>query len=391
MPTTIESLLGAADNLHEPIPAWNRAGVIIGLTVSFSAIASLCIFARLYTRFCVLKMAGWDDYFMILMTTVGGIGIVTMCILPSAGLGRHFILLTQPQQQRYLLLFYLADGSFITTVALIKLSLLLQYLRIFEKGVQRWLCLGTMAIVIPFAGIYSFMAWFPCLPVIEAYWDWTLENRRCYSYGSLYVEDHYHTFLSQAIMNMFLDIVILLIPTPLLFRQGTEMRTRLGLIGLLILGAAANILAGIRLGETIRHRSLSYPTFDHSWYAPVLCILGMLEVNLGCISASVPVFWPVLKGRLDAIFVTREIKISVTERSEDIDRQRPESLYSNNGSERALRLWGFPPVGPSTGDHYKDSFVLEQVDPLRQKTMVAVDARVTTGKPSKKLKETSKS
>lgn len=82
------------------------------------------------------------------------------------------------------------------------------------------------------------LQWFPCLPVIEAYWDWTLENRRCYAYGSLYVEDHYHTFLSQAIMNMILDIIILLIPTPLLFRQGTEMRTRLGLIGLLILGAA---------------------------------------------------------------------------------------------------------------------------------------------------------
>jgi hypothetical protein len=355
-------------------------------------VATICIALRLYTRFMVLGMPGWDDYVMIMMTAVGTVGIITTCMLPGiGGLGTHLTLMSEAQREMYFRLFYIADGSFITTVALIKLSLLLQYLRIFEKGLLRWVCLVTAGLVIIFACVYSFMAWFPCIPNIESYWDWTRENRQCYGYGSLYQADHYHTFLSHSIINIFLDIIILVIPIPLLFRPNTEMRTRLGILGLLFLGVAANVLAALRLAETVRHQSMSRPTFDHSWYAPPLCILGMLEVNLGIIGASVPVFWPVLKGRLDAIFVTREIKISVTERNEDINHQRPESLYSHNGSERALRLWGSNTVasagGPSKSDHYKDSYVLEQVDPLRKKTTIAVDSVVTTGKPNKKAEK----
>jgi hypothetical protein len=98
---------------------------------------------------------------------------------------------------------------------------------------------------------------------------------------------------------------------------------------------------------------------------------------MGCIGASVPVFWPVFRERL-GIFVTREVNISVSERHEEIDRQRPESLYSN-GSERALRLWPENKPKPAKGDHYKDSYVLEQVDPLRKKTTSQVDSVVTVG------------
>ena len=36
MPTMIESLIGAVDIHGDPIPPWNREGVILGLTVSFS-------------------------------------------------------------------------------------------------------------------------------------------------------------------------------------------------------------------------------------------------------------------------------------------------------------------------------------------------------------------
>jgi hypothetical protein len=135
----------------------------------------------------------------------------------------------------YFKLFYISDGSFVTAVGLIKLSLLLQYLRIFTEGLHRHICLGSLGLVATWTVVTCFMAWFPCFPV-AGYWDWDLKGRKCYAYGSPFVDQHYATFLSHSIVNMFLDILILSIPMPLLFRASTAHRTKLGLSGLLVIG-----------------------------------------------------------------------------------------------------------------------------------------------------------
>ncbi|KFH44420.1 hypothetical protein ACRE_047550 [Hapsidospora chrysogenum ATCC 11550] len=352
---TLESLIGAADNLDEPEPVWNRAAMIIALTIVFGL--------------------------------MGSIGTVCMCLSPGmAGLGRHYVLLTSGEQEMHLKLFYIADGSFVSTVSLIKLSLLLQYLRIFDSGIRRHLCLAAFAVVATWAVVTSFMAWFPCFP-IHAYWNWSVSDKKCYGYGSEYVAGHYATFLAHGIVNMILDLVILALPLPLLFRPGTIRRTKLGLCGLLTLGVIANVLAALRLAETIRHKAMTYPTFDPTWYGPSLCLLGMLEVNIACIGASVPVFWPVFRNKLDAIFVTHEINVSVADRSSDdmhLQPQRSESLYSHDESDGNARLYrdrsgGGGGPGSRGAAHYNDTYVMDQVDPLRKKTILTVNAVVTTG------------
>jgi hypothetical protein len=144
---------------------------------------------------------------------------------------------------------------------------------------------------------------------------------------------------------------------------------------------STNVFAALRLAETIRHKAMSYPTFDHPWYAPALCILGMLEVNFACIGASVPVFWPVFRNRLEGIFVTQEINVSVAPRnSSDRQLRRLESLHSQDDSDGTKRLWRERSRDVDKSDHYKDSYVLDQVDPLRAKTTLAVDTVVTTGR-----------
>jgi hypothetical protein len=135
----------------------------------------------------------------------------------------------------YFKLFYIADGSFVTTVSLIKMCLLLQYLRIFDSGLQRHICLVMFVIVCLWALATSFMAWVPCLPV-HAFWDWSVEKGTCYAYGSKYADSHYAIFLAHSIVNISLDLIIFAIPLPLLFRMSTQHRTKLGLIVLIMLG-----------------------------------------------------------------------------------------------------------------------------------------------------------
>lgn len=83
--------------------------------------------------------------------------------------------------------------------------------------------------------VTTFMSWFPCFPV-KAFWDWSIKNKKCYAYGSIYVIDHYATFLSHSVVNMVMDGIILALPFPMLFNAKTTYRTKLGVTGLLVLG-----------------------------------------------------------------------------------------------------------------------------------------------------------
>lgn len=120
---------------------------------------------------------------------------------------------------------------------------------------------------------------------------------------------------------------------------------------------------------------MSHPTFDHSWYAPLLCLLGMLEVNVACIGASIPVFWPVIRSTMNAIFVTREIDVQVASRSMHLERS--ESLYSHDNSDGERRLWNNSRGESSHNEHYKDTYIMDHVDPLRKKKSGAVDSVIT--------------
>lgn len=130
------------------------------------------------------------------------------------GLGQHFANLSPHEVEGYLFVrspplqtnsrwltylrqrFYIANGTYSVSTALIKLSLLFQYLRIFDSGPVRKLCIWLIVIISCWGAAFSFMAWLPCFPV-RAYWDWSLAGARCYAYG-LFASHHIATGYSQS-------------------------------------------------------------------------------------------------------------------------------------------------------------------------------------------------
>lgn len=140
-----------------------------------------------------------------------------------------------------------------------------------------------------------------------------------------------------------------------------------------------------RLATIVEHRATTSPTFDPTWYSPISIVLGALEVNVASIAASVPIFWPRLKARLDEIFVTREVTITTRNRrsnrfSEEvgarIELHRTASEDAGNrwnrcpsraGSESSQSRLAEPKAAEKKSNHYKDDYILDQVDPLRKK------------------------
>ena len=74
-----------------------------------------------------------------------------------------------------------------------------------------------------------------------------------------------------------------------------------------------------RLATIIIHGSATKPTFDPSWYGASSIIQGVVELNLGMVCASVPIFWPVIERAGFQIFVTKEVEITSEMRLESMD------------------------------------------------------------------------
>jgi hypothetical protein len=126
------------------------------------------------------------------------------------------------------------------SAALIKISLLLQYMRLYQRGTALYnTCRGLVIFVALWGVAYSIIAWVPCFPVSN-YWnviyDQDISGLKCYGYGSQYVAPFTATYDSHAAVNMVLDLVVMGLPIPLYFEPGAPGRTKMGLIGVIVMG-----------------------------------------------------------------------------------------------------------------------------------------------------------
>ncbi|KAK3319479.1 hypothetical protein B0T19DRAFT_268285 [Cercophora scortea] len=214
-------------------------------------------------------------------------------------------------------------SSYCVSTALIKISLILQYLRIYRRGTLLFNACRMLLVLVACWGLtYSIMAWVPCVPV-STYWTQIYSPStptRCYGYGSTSVAVFRATYESHAIANVILDLLVLALPVPLYFQTDTPLRTIQGLLALLFMGMVVNVFSLWRFVSMLYHRSTTYPTFDPMWYGPVSIVMAGMEIAAACICASVPVFWgPMVASASQLfghIFVTKEVKVTTQHRFE---------------------------------------------------------------------------
>ncbi len=132
---------------------------------------------------------------------------------------------------------YIGNLTYPLSTTFIKLALLLQYLRIFKPPSRtRILCKCMIVIVGAWGTAFTLLRWIPCYPV-RAYWDLSIEHPHCWGFGSRNPVAYTHVFVAQAVSTAVLDLVVFVIPLPLCFRRGTPWRTRVCLVGLMVLGS----------------------------------------------------------------------------------------------------------------------------------------------------------
>jgi hypothetical protein len=307
-------------------PIANYPATMYAVTLTFHVLSWIAVCGRLYTRFRVVRKPWWDDLAVFAAALVNLVSVVTFLGAINFGLGQHIVYVL-PTYQSMVKWMYVSNAAYHTTTALIKISLLLQYLKLFRKGLLRHITIILLVLVTLWGLGFSFLAWFPCIPV-SGMWDRTRDSK-CYGFGAAVLSEVRVVLFTFASTNMFLDVVIFAIPLTEYFRPGLRRKQILAMTGLFFLGSIVVLMSILRLWTTFKRGSSTIKALDFTWWYPEVLIISCLEIDFAIMCASMPIFWPAVVANFNAIFITNEVHITHQDRTE-FEMGRPTSVQTSS-------------------------------------------------------------
>ncbi|KAI8931716.1 hypothetical protein NX059_011360 [Plenodomus lindquistii] len=275
-----------------------------------------------------------------------------VCLMPQDGLGLHLWTLDLAHRTRYFRHVYTTNLAYCASSALIKLSILFQFLRLFAEAAHstrtsqyRLACRLTWALIVTSAlwGVsFVCLAIFSCKP-IGKYWR-PEKDGKCLGWGSKEPNEFFAMFLGHSISNSVLDFLVLALPLPFFGMLRLAEKSRTGLVTLYTLGCAVGAVAVGRMIALSINRAGTVPVPDMTYHTPLVFIFGVLEVNIAIMAASIPIFWPVMVNiAAGKIFVVNEIEIHVESASRGsfgsargLDTSDPKDVYSGRESRLSV-------------------------------------------------------
>ncbi|PYH28417.1 uncharacterized protein BO87DRAFT_452153 [Aspergillus neoniger CBS 115656] len=290
----IPAPVGVTPDLDSPEKHYYTANLVvvtIGVTIS-----TLGLLVRLYTRVVIVRKWLLDD---------GG--------YTNAGLGVHEWDLTPTVYNRTLRVLLLGAIMYIPALGLSKISLIILYYRLSDMQrnwrITLW---GMTAFVVAYMIVLECLFLFTCEPVHKS-WYPDIDGR-CWSKAPI--------FMAGVVASMFIDLVLLVMPLPIVLKLQMTSKKRFGLILMFGLGSLSLVTSTLRLAATVPMLTQQ----DQTYLLGGVALWINVEASLVIVTACVPSFRQVLRfhvsgwrsdsgGRLDRMSSTCNLR-SVQRRQE---------------------------------------------------------------------------
>lgn len=242
--------------------------------------------------------------------------------------------------------FYGSVPIYLTGLAFTKVSIVMQYLRVFVGTVIQRACRITLIIVIVY-GLWTFWsAVFTCFPVAK-FWDPTVKEGYCMNFTALW--------FSNASVNIVTDLIIFLLPVPVIRSLNLPRKQKIGLMMIFAVGLFACVTSVLRLRSLYVASVSTDLTYDNvgaaTWSA--------VELNVGIICACLPMMKPLLVRLFPRLLASTSLN------------SRPENAYYGRDQSR-----GFGNVSTVKSMASRDYHEWQQFDNL-SKREEAVGVAVT--------------
>ncbi|KAF2741035.1 hypothetical protein EJ04DRAFT_423379 [Polyplosphaeria fusca] len=296
-------------------PAGYRVNAI---TLIFTVIAGATVALRLITRFAILRNAGFED---VCITLAMGFSIaLTIAISEQVrnGMGMHIFELTPKMMVDSQKAFWVSVWVYYMALTFTKVSILVQYLRIFPTPRFRVACFVMLAFVGGF-GIWNFFSSiFLCSPV-PFFWDKSIKDGTCLN--------QFVVWFFNAGSNILQDVLILLLPMPVLRRLSIPRNQKRLLMIIFALGGFVCIISIIRLQTLVRISNSTDPTYDN----PPAATFSSVETNVGILCACLPAIRPLLSTMLPNYFpATTRLTSMQTNDEERLEHKRTRSSSTSS-------------------------------------------------------------
>ncbi|KAG4026441.1 hypothetical protein MFRU_040g00020 [Monilinia fructicola] len=283
---------GVVVDYVNPVSIGNR---VVVSTVILGALAFVFVALRVLIKWRVLRTWGWEDSFIVLalLFLIARV-VIEVLNVKLWLLGIHVwdispeILLDVGNYQHNGV--FIGDMLYFWGIMFTKLSILTLYAKIFVvKKPFRYSCYGMMAFTIVYLIMFFFLFAFNCNPPART---WHLLGWA--GGGSCF--DNIKTSYAVGGINIFTDVVILIMPLPLIYHLHLSLAHKLGLVAIFgtgILAVVCTIARQVIIVETLRD-------YDQTW-APVPEIIWLTaELCVGIICACMPSLAPIYSRKMIA-------------------------------------------------------------------------------------------
>ncbi|KAJ5833618.1 hypothetical protein N7474_001929 [Penicillium riverlandense] len=250
-------------------------------TIVLAVLAIFFMFLRLAARQMKRAPLGMDDWTLImgLVFVVALAAVNIVCI--HYGLGRHMDAILPTDQPIFLKLVYAFEPIYITTVGIIKLSVLLMYHRIFPVRLIKIGGYILGGITIAWVVSVDLVAIFQCTPIARVYNP--MLPGHCIDLKA--------ALIGNGVPNFVTDICILALPARLIWRLQASTLQRISII-LVFLSGSFVVFASIYRFSLI----FIFNITDLSWTLADAQTWCVVETAAGIISACLPTTAPLIKS-----------------------------------------------------------------------------------------------
>ncbi|RAH71256.1 uncharacterized protein BO66DRAFT_371689 [Aspergillus aculeatinus CBS 121060] len=213
-----------------------RHAAIFGVGIGFIVFDSIVVALRIYARAFMLRALGADDILMIIGAILNFGLSITIMTGSRYGIGKHALAITESDTVPMLKCIWVTRFFYTLSMGLVKMSLLWFYLRLDPRRFMRWAVFFVIFLNIGLS-LASFIGSLASCRPPSLFWTSPTGDSRCMSLGAqqLFYEVN-------GVLNIVTDILIYLLPVPMLYGLQVTWRKKgaiLAIFGLGILSIAA--------------------------------------------------------------------------------------------------------------------------------------------------------
>ncbi|PYI14314.1 hypothetical protein BO86DRAFT_389552 [Aspergillus japonicus CBS 114.51] len=265
----------ASNATGSPGHGWLRTTNLALATVGIAVCTPLLVM-RVYTKIRIMKKFWWDDVclicaWVISMATQGTI----IYGFEHAHIGVHIWFLTPDQINTYLKVVVSAATIYISSLALAKIALLMLYHRLLSMiRFWKYVINGVAIFIIAYSIALTLALIFACHPVGRN-WDVTDTTGGCISRPGIY--------MATAVTNTLSDVVLILIPVPIVMKLTLPTVQKVGIFGMFLVGCLTIVTSIVRLATLWPLVTSVDPTYKLALASVFIVIEANFIIICGCL------------------------------------------------------------------------------------------------------------